>query len=1706
MTQPLNYDREADYLSPIADYIPENKKYLTVQSGDLPFGDSSDDEEEEDVPLTLFERAKAFILGQASRSRVRFAPSMEHLHSRIQKSVLCGAVDEMFDSIFDRSILKQVLIDRTFDIRITVGDLVFSLKQLRNSLLTLQDLDGLIIAVLTFVTQVTGKTYTRVLDTYGRLIVKMFITMFYEFKDLVSNNSGGFFRTQDKTISSLRMFVKDVREFIQTPKKYQKTIFAKKMITFGSLVLCTPLFLKQGWSVTMLGFDQLVQKSLMKDYKMMHPTVVAYEILDHSLYLTDKLLAVVETGSLASLSIDDDLLATFEVEYTFVITYENKLSLLDNHSMSLDGYYRLCDKLIHQMAMFKTMYDFKDTEYAYFDYNKRLYALRRCMYTADDKLKTRIERDPPIALCMVGPPDIGKSNLMMIICKVLYDNAITLGRDSVEFNKDKIYTYNYSEEFMTGFRLSHEILRMDDLGMFKSKIVEHQGGGAILHTIDFINPVPYTTNQAALEEKGMIPFLCKYVVASSNFADARMGDVFQSGGGAWRRFLFIDTEVKAEFRKPGETSLAGDSSGVNYEMHTFIPRKYMSVGNVTKEVRWDYDEKMWVTHEPRRMSMLELQVFLREEIQTKHYASCDRARVTANNFIASPRCRECGNTAALCGHAQIQMGLFNNIRTYYEQLHDARRHINERTANEGCRPETANADMHEFWKVVTTRIKYFTRNSNRVIEFFKLTSFVLLGILAEFLSFSDWTSRIVFFLLSPPLLLGSFVSQRMTEGYIHLLVWCLPWLGFWWISLLGLPFTLFRIYHLMMVAKTYMMFYLYPDAGKYLFRVYAARHREKLRAAFCIGGLYAMYKTIGSFANARDILNDSDEIEDDSEATVQEIAPQGGESVPQEFVAKKDAWTVKYEELTVLKGPQSTITRDQLINALERNVVRLEFSSNKTEKCSVIHIFGVYGNVAFVNRHFYNKIVDNLPGKADFLRCGAQEVCGPTKRDIFIDKRNFHDVFPKERDLMIFQHASLGTFRDIRKFLSNQMLTGKSKGFILARDENGQLVQNDIHGTHGQLLLYKDPTTLVDYKYIGYTACPSSRTEDGQCGAPYIVSGQNGFAVVGIHCGAHFQDMVLSFCTPIFENDARQFAAPNSYNGLDLNATYEGMNVSIVQGMHNKDPLNMLNGASAFFYGTIDTSRAKFVSNVLPTVMADDVLKHYELETFTHFSPKSVNGRLAIYNNVVAMVDKPSFPPALLDKMVDGLSKYYIRVVKELKLTVPNKHYGLDVAINGIDGTPYMNRLPGKTSGGFGHRGRKDKFFVEFEPEIEHLKNYGLSEELQKEFDRMKMTMMSGERPGIIWDCVLKDEPISAAKVSANKVRMFSSGPLCFILLERAYFLWCIPLFSGRLRHKFGSAIGADACGEDWSELYHYITRFGTNRVFDGDYSLFDKKQSEQVIWAAFQVLINLAESVGFNEEDLNMMRAIATEVTYPTMNVFGFITEFYGSNPSGHSLTTTINCITNILYMMMASKTISDDHGKDEIDYENFFDTLSLLTYGDDNIASSRLDYINHTSISDALAKYGITYTMADKYMISKPFKDIGDCSFLKRKFVVGVHRLENVAAPLEEASIIKSLSIITTSRSITREEQCAMVIDAANREYFQYGLKKFVKKHKFLNTLLDKYNLRPYISGYKLKTYDELYAQRFGMDLKESVSFRDGDSRCSVIQNYNGNKNVLK
>jgi len=107
----------------------------------------------------------------------------------------------------------------------------------------------------------------------------------------------------------------------------------------------------------------------------------------------------------------------------------------------------------------------------------------------------------------------------------------------------------------------------------------------------------------------------------------------------------------------------------------------------------------------------------------------------------------------------------------------------------------------------------------------------------------------------------------------------------------------------------------------------------------------------------------------------------------------------------------------------------------------------------------------------------------------------------------------------------------------------------------------------------------------------------------------------------------------------------------------------------------------------------------------------------------------------------------------------------------------------------------------------------------------------------------------------------------------------------------------------------------------------------------------------------------------------------------------------------------------------------------------SSRCKWFTHTSVADRLAEIGMTYTWADKSEATHAFIHISECSFLKRKFVRHPLLDGAVVAPLEIASIHKSLTCTKHQKAAQEPEAQIMALNmgVALYELFQHGEEVF-------------------------------------------------------------------
>jgi len=189
----------------------------------------------------------------------------------------------------------------------------------------------------------------------------------------------------------------------------------------------------------------------------------------------------------------------------------------------------------------------------------------------------------------------------------------------------------------------------------------------------------------------------------------------------------------------------------------------------------------------------------------------------------------------------------------------------------------------------------------------------------------------------------------------------------------------------------------------------------------------------------------------------------------------------------------------------------------------------------------------------------------------------------------------------------------------------------------------------------------------------------------------------------------------------------------------------------------------------------------------------------------------------------------------------------------------------------------------------------------------------------------------------------------------------------------------------------------------------------------------------------------------------------FMGTNPSGQNMTVYINSIVNSLLHRLAFNDTFDVERRAEIGAElglgrpaRFRDLVNLMTYGDDAMGSvlEGYDEFNHVSMANFLAANGMQFTMPDKTSEPRPFMNVFEVDFLKRKIAFNPD-LDVFVGQLDENSIFKSLHSILKSKAVEPMEVARMNMEGALREWFFYGEKHFEMRREQMSKIAKKCRL---------------------------------------------------
>ena len=493
-------------------------------------------------------------------------------------------------------------------------------------------------------------------------------------------------------------------------------------------------------------------------------------------------------------------------------------------------------------------------------------------------------------------------------------------------------------------------------------------------------------------------------------------------------------------------------------------------------------------------------------------------------------------------------------------------------------------------------------------------------------------------------------------------------------------------------------------------------------------------------------------------------------------------------------------------------------------------------------------------------------------------------------------------------------------------------------------------------------------------------------------------------------------------------------------------------------YGQHQGPGARFNSDVIPSPLLPYMKEILEYEP-THGAPKKRGARPSRRRHMLNTTSQlpPTNPTYLKMAKMDFKQK--------LEPLVSNKVFqefvhplSYEDAVNGVPGIKGFDPINVATAMGFNIPGPKWKYLVQSGLEEEmgiHTTKFvrrvetspgkfqyeydiifdKAKADVHAENDKITNWWHEGKRVNVVFKTHLKDEPVTFKKIRDDKIRIFAGGPVTMVIICRQLTLPLINMMT-HFPAEFESAVGVNASGKDWEEIYKIVTKFNENRSGDGDFSAFDNMIRPGFSKGGFDLLRWILSRCGFSDDLLKVFDGLATECIFPVYESDGFIFKALGSNPSGHPLTVIINGLVNGLYMRYAYYAM---HSARVGQIPLFHEVISLVTYGDDNMfnVSEKEDLFDMRTVGEELAKIGVKYTDASKQIATVPFKPSKDLSFLKRSFITH-DVLGAIVGPLEKSSIYKSLALCrkpSADRRETTAEICAGNLSGALAELYLHS-----------------------------------------------------------------------
>jgi len=1392
------------------------------------------------------------------------------------------------------------------------------------------------------------------------------------------------------------------------PKMKELAIY-KKLHKFWMYLLCTGMLKGTNIDFHSMGFDAFEEAALKRTHKpgfdMLHAMLDAVLFIceaGHSYFTTGSLDKFIHSGSSYEKWVQQ--VQKLKLQSRFLSNPEphgfNRFEFVSN----------LKDAIEKGKAIIKFAVGMDKGEKLVLQ--KFLFELQLIEAEETTKRSAQSPRKDPFGILIHGSSHIAKSMLTNIM---FYHFGKYFG---LPIDDNYRYTRCPADEYWSGFDSTQWCIVLDDIAFLSPN---GEVDPTLMELLQIKNSVPFTPPQAALEDKGRTPVKSELVIATTNTKDLNLHAYFACPFAIARRLSYVVTPtVKPEFAK---CTFMADSKKIprtpegeymniwNFEISIPVPETEIARDNMRTKYevikRFDdiYDYLAWYISvaEEHRESQAKAATANATMKAVEVCKGCKR--VTRDCMCASDEevnpdtCTVCVVDPCVCTFVpQVDVEDFNKIFQMklwlVKQIVDGQR-----------------LPIDDWWDWLFSQ--------HEILEYLRTFFYDHIWYFVALLMVSCY--------LNPALTI-----VPLTTAYImyNLIV------NFWSLGQLYAQWqygAMWKIRLIWQVCGNEM------DTYKFLYRVAGERTERIRNKQNYLYGMIALVSAPIFLVLCRKVWEYCIPTKNDKPS---EFVPQGtvGTVPVPEIGEKKTFYYHDPYRVTEcdISGASKCAQGDNLTRLVRQSTAKFHFLFG--EKGTWSSAVNVHGSIWLINAHALKADT----GIIDVILDPTSQNVSRNMMSISFGPKDFVRI--PDTDVALIELKAIAPGKSLLKYFPiDQPLKGRFKGKYILCTRTGEKSELQINNIRDGLCPY--------FQVPAYWGIADRATDAGDCGSMCIAEVGGAQVLMGTHVSAnpnstaivfqHVSQKMLECVFKGFKPQVLEGSIPISAPGYTRNLV----------ALHAKSPVRFLTQGSAKVYGSFSGWRGECRSKVKPTLMRDYAVKHgYEADFGKpcmnwkpwHLALKDMTTPIHSYQNENIKRCEDAFFNDIVTKLGDKISMLQV--------------YTTEVALNGMDGVTYVDKINSKTSAGNPFKTTKKKFITEVEGKI-----VGVDPVIMDRVMEIERCYDVGVRFHPQFCGHLKDEPTPTRKIEAGKTRVFTGGEFAWSIIVRRYFLSHIRLIQNN-PFIFEAMPGIVAQSTEWRDLYDHLTHFGNDRIVAGDYASFDKRMAAPFILAAFSILERLAERAGWPESDLIYLRCIAYDTAFPCIDFNGDLIEIQG-NPSGHPLTVIINCLVNSLYMRYAYLLTS---GKELHTFQEF---VHLATYGDDNImgVSPACGNFNHTRIAVAMKCIGVEYTMAEKGAASVPFIDIKDATFLKRSFVFD-RDIGCVVAPLDKSSFHKMMTARLPKDDMADEAHAVCVIETAQREYFFHGREVFVERQLFFRQLVTDLSLGSWVQDSTFPDYYEL------------------------------------